>query len=368
MFRWIFGKSKEQPFVMPEHVKPRKPQWEPDGQGGYRKIGIPTVTTTAATLTLLADASQLKPSVVTTVSNTPSLNDADSSFPDDARPIPNYENVDALEGYLEELAMLGSGFQRSLQAWKEKKIKIIGDDESLKEKLKININYPESNVEQGVLRVIREFFENIFRSLKEDIEPANMELHELLDNVAPEVEVLCHHLEEECSKLQDNSRTQEAQRLTCIGICDTSIEINEALIKMVNHIRAELIYCLHAEQVAEQVAKQLILTSLMILTKIPFPDLSFTFNAAYRSFLYNEITKEKIEIDKFETNVRGELREAMQKIVTEENKWLESKKKAELTTLSIPRVDSPLLYAKNNLPIVTAPLTDEKNLSAKLSS
>jgi hypothetical protein len=353
MWSWLFGdketKNEESKTNLPrpgQPGKPRKQQWVQDGKGGWiRSDSFGTSTTTAlvtlleplavqtaTTLvaSLLTSKQQSKESIVHSLGDNASPQ-LDGSPEDPASSLPGNQGQDALAAYQQQLTRTGSELQAALEKWKLLKEQIIGDDMDLK-------RYANEAVlvrhHQSVLESIRNFFRHLFEKIKEDLEPADLELHEMLDKAHQEVQGLCEHLDESCKLLKDTSTSEENQHKISIDMCNTSMTIINDLIGMVDNIQSEIKYCLEAEKITENAAKKLILLAILIVTKIPLPDIELTFSDSYRNFLYNEIEETKKSIDIFESDVIRALKLAMAEIKKKELEWEESRKHVEARPLS----------------------------------
>lgn len=345
MFRWIWGsgnndegkkevKEAEKPVVRVAPEEKGRVRWVLHEQGFYVKD---TKSTTAALMTAVATTPQTSPLVVRVNqsasnqqesslvtsripprSEIPSRMDADiPSLPSESDPVLLDTSEDALGAYQEQLRKHAAALQGVLEKWKLEKEKIIGDDLDLQR----YANVKRITANYSVMHGIRAFFENLFTSLKDDLEPASDELHGLLDKAHGAVQALCLELEDLSKALNDSSKSAHERHKICIDMCNVGMEIAEDMIKLVDNIRAELEYCLRFEKISEKAAVQLIELAILIVTKIPVPEMDFNFSSSYRNFLYNEIQQEKKAIDRFETDVLGALRRAMAIIVTQEKKW-----------------------------------------------
>jgi len=258
-------------------------KWVLDGQGEYIKI-VPSTT--------LIAAKKLK--------NDDMLLEG-----------PSFPNEISLDGYQKKLKQVGGALQLSLWQWERLKEEIIGVDTYLP---KYANTSKTTIMGKKVLSSVLEFFQHLFNRIKKDIEPADQELHDLLEKTHDEVQDLCDQLEASAHVLKDSSKSEEEKRKISVEMCNVSIEIITNLIRMISNIQTELTYCLMFEKITENIARELVLLVNLVVTKIPLPDFDFNFSDAYRNFLYNEIKGEKEEISTFETDIRGRLRRAMHEI------------------------------------------------------
>ncbi|VVC75132.1 hypothetical protein AQUSIP_04090 [Aquicella siphonis] len=350
MLRRIFGwnqeekKPDEKPLKRAIPQKRDKPLWIPDGKGGYVK----STTSTAAALMSLAVTQPQDPlpqsyikefepdaglpqanTRVQAVQSSAVRMDRDEPAqpgePDHGQVV---TSLDALGGYQEQLVKQGAELQVTLEKWKREKEKIIGDDMDLQRYASVK----KINANHSVVHGIRAFFENLFEALKADLEPASDELHDLLEKTHAAVQSLCNELHDLSQALKDGNKSAHERHKICIDMCNISMEITEDMIKLVDNIQAELNHCLRWEKISEKAAVQLIALAILIVTKIPVPEMDFNFSSSYRNFLYNEIEQEKVAIDRFETDVKGALRRAMALVTAEERDWTADKNQSPAAT------------------------------------
>lgn len=303
MLRWVseWYYGAEKPVKKPVTSAQR---WIPDNQGGYVKH-----TTAKAIASFAGEGApglaQQAPQRAAAVNG---LNG--NAFTDDESfPVDNAQ--DALSAYQSELARTMTELQASLTKWMDKKVEIIGGDSELTRYAESLIaSHPGSDLIAG----INAFFDQIFVDIKSDLVPASTELHRLLEVAHSHVQSLCDHIDASCQKLDEKDRAPEEKRRLCIDICNDSILIVNDLITMTENMEDELEYCLKFEGMSEEVAKSLVQLLVLIVVKVPMPELDFNFKPSYRHFLYNEIEGEKKEIELFETNVKGHLAHAMKEI------------------------------------------------------
>lgn len=313
--------------------------WIPDGNGNYVKVGglmasapVSKSTTATAIKSLTNNTpSDISPSEKTGSKSILSIDANPGGFSfqlnklSDDDSLPSNQNLDALGNFQVELTKTAASLQSFLEKWKALKQEVIGGDSGLLQYASVKKEGAGSTVSQGMAI----FFTNFFGKIRKFLEPADAELHELLTETHEQVQELCVRLELASVKLKDTSNSEEDARKICIDMCDISMEINNHLITMIDNIQAELSTCLKFEKIGEQAAKQLILFLVLMATKIPVTDLNCDFSESYRNFLFNEIEKEKIELEHFETDVIGELLKIMNEIKKQQVVWVEARTKAE---------------------------------------
>lgn len=301
MLRWLLGWDDSKKQQDKKSIKPAQ-RWVSDDQGGYVKHSTARAIASFAGEAAAQQAPKLGAGVDGLKVN--GFSD-ESSFP--------IEGVqDALSAYQAELTSTMADLQASLTKWMDKKVEIIGSDTDLTRYAdSLNHSHPGTDLIAG----IKAFFAQIFENIKTDFIPASTELHQLLEVAHSHVQSLCDHIDTSCQKLDDKEKSSEEKRRICIDICNDSIQIVNDLIAMIENIQDELDYCLKSEGLTEQAAKTLVQLIVLIVVKVPMPELDFNFKSSYRHFLYNEIEGEKKEIELFETDVKGHLAHAMQEIL-----------------------------------------------------
>lgn len=303
--RWIWGEEPQEPEV--KKIEKPKPQpavkWVSDGVGGYVKATHASVAKQLIRNTQSVSSPQLP--TTQTPNATPMLgrNLSDENSTTD-EPV-----ADALLDYQVELTKTAKELQDNLTKWKQLKEDVIGNDDILR------MYKPEKNNTAGknVLGGVGDFFNHLWEKIKAALEPANLELHDLLENTHSDVQVLCDHLAADALELKKTDSDEQCRKLK-VDMCNTSIAIIEDLITFVDNIQRELQYCLRCEMVTEKMAVHLAQLAVLIVTKIPLPDFDFNLSGSYRNFLYNEIGEEKKAIDIFETDVKGTLAKALRTI------------------------------------------------------
>ena len=221
-------------------------------------------------------------------------------------------NTDALSRWQDELQREVKELQNKLEAWKKLKEDVIAKDVDLQNYA--NTHLLDMKAHQSVLNNVKMFFKKIFEKIKEYVEPAKYELHDVLTETHQQVQALCDSLVSLCDQLNDSDKSEKEKNKIKIDVCNVSMQILENQIQLINNVRAELDYCLSSEQISEEAAWKLVQLAVLIAAKIPVPDLPFNLNSVYRNFLYNETTGEKQELDIEETDVGGELKRAMDEV------------------------------------------------------
>lgn len=310
MLRWLlgWGGNQDQNSNTKKAIQPAQ-RWRSDGQGGYIKHAGDSTAAAIASFAGEQALAQPRTPVLSAGFSKKGLVE-DDSFPADNAP-------DALSAYQEELVRTAADLQASLAKWMDKKVEVIGGDPALTQYAAQARVHPGADLIAG----INAFFKQLFENIKADFVPASTELHHLLDEAHGHVQKLCDHLDVSCQKLDEAGRTAEEKRRVCIDICNDSIQIVNDLIAMINNIEEELDYCLKFEGLTEEAARKLAQLIVLIVLKVPMPELDFNFKSTYRHFLFNEIEGEKKEIELFETDVKGHLAHAMKEIGLQEQVW-----------------------------------------------
>lgn len=159
---------------------------------------------------------------------------------------------------------------------------------------------------------VKGIFSRIWGAIKKALEPANMELDDLMDEAGVHLTELKDHLNELCKALKERSDSpmnDEIKKIR-IDICDTSIIMLNEMIVLINDIAKEIEYCLKSESTAEIVADELFDTIVRIILGLPMPNFNVDLNNPYRHFLYDEVSEEKGRLELEETELEGDLQKA----------------------------------------------------------
>ena len=148
--------------------------------------------------------------------------------------------------------------------------------------------------------------------IKRSLEPANMELDDLMDNAQPHLNELKDHLNVLCRLLVENAGVESADEIKKIriDICDTRIVVLSELIVLANDTVKELEYCLKAEAYAEFAAREVFDTVVRLILGMPVPNFNVNLSNPYRDFLYSEVKEEKMRLELCETELEGDLQRA----------------------------------------------------------
>ncbi len=335
---WLFGPTKpEKDEAKAEAITPeitKAARWVSTGNGSYVKVL--SATTEQPASEPVSDKLQTSGKSAESLSNSDEHDKKTNDEHDEKTnnstndAIGIYGN-DAISLYQSQLDNAILTEREKLAKWKQVKEEIIGSDKTLN-------SYPSNrniDVHHNAKNAIASYFKKLFNQIKESVLPANMDLHHLLEKAHNEMKSLYDHLEVSCTTIREHKSEAEQRKMT-VDMCDTSIDIINDRIQMLDEIRNEINYCLKFEIITEAVASAIFELGLFVILKMPIPKLNFDFSDTYRHTLYGKIIDEKKEIDKFETDVSGLLNRGMTIIQLLEKGWEEIKlnKSVPLPTLT----------------------------------
>ena len=225
---------------------------------------------------------------------------------------PSVRNTDALDRFLKGIAKLKNDLPKMINEWEKLGEVIIEENTELRE---YNIHIAEKNNE--ILHAVKEnksYFANFIEILKQDMEPADLELHQQLQTTHDHVQQLFAFLENGCNDVEDTTKTDQEKRKRCLDMQHISIQLLKELQDTSEKIESELNYCLMFEEITASVVWRSLRFFIFAHSGLSIPEFDIGCKTGYRSILYREIKKEKEEFDILKTQIGMLLQKTMNTI------------------------------------------------------
>lgn len=217
---------------------------------------------------------------------------------------------DPLDLMKERLQKKQSAFHADIQSLEEIKEKILIQGPVLETVEK----KPQAN--KSIFQTIEKIAEEILETMKELVEPPKYYLNDLFARSSEHIDEFNKCLNKQLQDLNYSPLSKEEERSLRVAICDTSIEILNGLLALMNGVKSELLYCFKFRKFSEEIALELaeLLIKYLLDFSTTLPRSSDYLGEGYQ--LYEEVHEPLEKISKFMVNIHGNIQRA-QKILNQ---------------------------------------------------